>query len=872
MLNFKKRISVLAVIMAVLVGVATFTSTLLLYETSLDQQRVRLRDIVHSQALLIQAIHRRNVDISRRYSQDPPLLETLRQVARAHGQFRMGDKSGEFTIAQREDNDIRFLLINGRNGWEFDESHTTPVNIGLAEPSVKALDLESGSMIGEDYRGATVLAAYEPLTLSNTRLGIVAKIDIAEIRKPYIRSSLMALGTGLCFITLGIVIFFRTSEPLIENLKHSEEKYKHLVEGAKSLIIRVGKDMKIVFANDYTCKYLGCSQDEIVNASINDLLFRHSDTGRHFDSLEKLITPALDNAGIYETPFTHPDGHKVRIAWTINGISNEGGFLEELLLIGNDITLRYLAQKAQQEVEERFRGITKASPVGVIITDMQGNLVYANETIHELTGQEAAELAGDGWFEIIHADYRPDIIESWFAEDRNAPILRNEFRIQMPGEAEGWVLGQSVPMHNAAGSLVGYVVTLTDITRIKTTELQYQKLYAATTQMTEGVIITTTSGEIQYVNPAFETITGYSQDDALGKKPNILKSGEHDTTFYQQLWRTISAGSTWRGTIINKRKDGKIYHQETSIGPVRNDSGEIVNYVGIIRDISGQLAMETQLRHNQKLESIGELAAGIAHEINTPTQYVGNNTHFIYSSFKTLMGMTDNCRRLVEAIREGGDNETIRQLAEKAIDEKELEFLAEDIPAAVQESLTGIDRISKIVQSIKQLAHPGEMEMAYHDLNAVIRNAVIVSTNEWKYAANLESELDEELPEIKCMESELGQVMLNLIVNAAHAIEARYGESPQEKGTIAIRSFQEGDRAVVQVRDNGTGMPQKVIDRAFDPFFTTKQVGKGTGQGLAIAHNVVVGRHCGSIEIESEEGVGTTFTVRLPFEPACKME
>lgn len=277
--------------------------------------------------------------------------------------------------------------------------------------------------------------------------------------------------------------------------------------------------------------------------------------------------------------------------------------------------------------------------------------------------------------------------------------------------------------------------------------------------------------------------------------------------------------------------------------------------------------MESRLYQSQKLESIGELAAGIAHEINTPTQYVMSNLQFLQDSFSFFAKQTQSCLQLQKFVAENtfGEKTTeLQRLAEEVVDEEEAQYLNEDIPNALMESESGLKRISEIVQSIKQLAHPGEMTKGYWDLNEIVLDAVNVSTNEWKYHAQIKNELDKSLPKIFCLKAEIGQVVLNMIINAAHAIEVA-ALKDKRQGVITLQSVREEEYVVLKISDNGTGIPQEIREKIFDPFFTTKEVGKGTGQGLAIAYNVVTSLHSGTIEVASVPGKESTFTVRLPI-------
>ncbi|MFQ5655009.1 MAG: sensor histidine kinase, partial [Planctomycetota bacterium] len=266
------------------------------------------------------------------------------------------------------------------------------------------------------------------------------------------------------------------------------------------------------------------------------------------------------------------------------------------------------------------------------------------------------------------------------------------------------------------------------------------------------------------------------------------------------------------------------------------------------------------------LESLGQLAAGVAHEINTPIQYVGDNLRFLSDTFTEVKDLLLECRRLLDAAREG---EVPRELAvrlRERLEEADIDYLAEEIPQAVDQTLEGVERVAKIVRSMKEFSHPGTGELTPTDVNKAILSTVTVSRNEWKYVAELETDLAEDLPQVHCIPGEFNQVLLNLIVNAAQAIEGLAGRDSEDRGTIVISTHRCDDEVEIRVRDSGTGIPVEARSKIFDPFFTTKEVGRGTGQGLAIAHAAITKKHGGSIRFETELGKGTTFIVRLPIE------
>lgn len=278
----------------------------------------------------------------------------------------------------------------------------------------------------------------------------------------------------------------------------------------------------------------------------------------------------------------------------------------------------------------------------------------------------------------------------------------------------------------------------------------------------------------------------------------------------------------------------------------------------VLADLRTTQAMLIQA---EKLESIGQLAAGIAHEINTPVQYVTDNSTFLESAFDDLLRAFDELEALARVTDTGRVDDVVR--------EADITFLREEIPLALAQSHEGLARVSEIVRAMKDFSHPGS-EVAAADLNHAIESTVTVSRNEWKYVAAVEVQLDPTLPAVRCHEGQIKQVVLNMVVNAAHAI-GEAGHDPST-GRIVVTTGWDGDRARISVSDNGCGMPPEVRARIFDPFFTTKEVGRGTGQGLSVAHRIV-GAHAGRILVDSTQGVGTTFTLDLPVDgPAAEAD
>ena len=286
---------------------------------------------------------------------------------------------------------------------------------------------------------------------------------------------------------------------------------------------------------------------------------------------------------------------------------------------------------------------------------------------------------------------------------------------------------------------------------------------------------------------------------------------------------------------------------------------------GQAKSTANQRDLRAQLNQRHKLEAVGQLAAGIAHELNTPIQYVGDNTRFLQEAFDDLSQAIVKFEALLNDARDGSSLESTAREIARTLQQIDIDYLAKEIPRAVEQSLEGVDRVAKIVRSMKEFAHPDVGEKSSIDLNRAIESTVTVSRNEWRYVADLETDFDPGLSAVECHVGEMNQVFLNMIVNAAHAISDVVGDGSDGKGKIRITTRRDGDWAEIRISDTGCGIPEEVREKIFDPFFTTKEVGRGTGQGLGIAHNVVVEKHGGSIDFETEVCKGTTFIIRIPY-------
>jgi PAS domain S-box-containing protein len=401
---------------------------------------------------------------------------------------------------------------------------------------------------------------------------------------------------------------------------------------------------------------------------------------------------------------------------------------------------------------------------------------------------------------------------------------------------------------------------------------QEEFLSNITRTMGEGCVVVDHVGTVTFVNPESEWILGWEASEMLGRPWLDLISRQPSDEWADAenaLLKTLGDG-------MSRREEGESFlHKEGLLIPVdftvsaMYEGDVITGAVVTFNDISERKRaeeersrMERQLNQLHKMEAVGQLAGGIAHEINIPIQYIGENLRFLQASCEDINTLLDAYQALLLQAESVAALQPEAHRIKALTMELEFDTLKAQAPKRLEHSLTGIEQVTSIVLAMKEFAHPGAQMKSPADLNKIIQNTVAVSKNAWKYVADTELLLDPSLPEVSCVGGEISQVMLNLIVNAAHAIEAACRE---DKGKITISSELRDGQVEVRVSDTGTGIPKAVRESVFNPFFTTKEMGKGTGQGLAIAQDIVVIKHRGRLFFETEEGVGTTFVLRLPL-------
>ncbi len=523
------------------------------------------------------------------------------------------------------------------------------------------------------------------------------------------------------------------------------------------------------------------------------------------------------------------------------------------------IMVHDLSEKYAAELElKRVAAAVEQASDSISILDAERRVVYVNPQYLRQSGYSAAEVIGRlpfrGQSSREHYQHIWTTLDSgrkWSGQVRNrrkdGGISEEEMSVS--------------PIFDGHGRIYAYVAVMRDISERLAAEARNRQLAMAVEHSTDSIEILDTRGQILYVNAAFEKRTGLQLADIRGTRPESVLDFGADSKNYQDMITTCrDQGRVWHGLLRSQSCTGAELNEEVVVTPVRDEQRRISAYVIVKRDVTERLEMQRRIQQSQKLEAVGQLAAGVAHEINTPTQYIGDNVRFLKDAFADI---DEFCTRLAELVANHAESIPTPALG-NLIDAADIDYLRGEIPQAIDQTLEGVERVSNIVRAMKEFSHPAQ-ERTPTDLNSAIRSTITVATNEWKYVADVATDLADDLPLVPVVPGEFNQVVLNMLVNAAHAIGEVVDGGNKGKGTITVTTHRSGDHVEIGIRDTGTGMRPEVRARIFDPFYTTKGVGKGTGQGLAIAHDVIVSRHGGTIDVDSSPGHGSCFRIRLPL-------
>jgi two-component system NtrC family sensor kinase len=515
-------------------------------------------------------------------------------------------------------------------------------------------------------------------------------------------------------------------------------------------------------------------------------------------------------------------------------------------------------------VHKNHRAVVTAAPV-VAATSWGGRRstdgAVSRPAVSDRVGEEAAR-EGDVRGRVTDAGDKQLLMAAYVVGIASAGL----FLIAPAGSA--WQVGACALLLLTAGLVAAHARTSPRLRllsarldeadeRLTVQDAELARCAAILCSTDDSIVTMSLDGVITDWNPAAAELYGYTRAEALGQPVTIL--GAADPADVLATLGGVVAGAPASFEALQFRKDGTAVQTSVTLARICDRGGVVSGVVGIVRDIGDQKTRDAEFHQESKLESLGRLSAGLAHEINSPIQFVGDNARFLEEAYEELIRVVGVYRGLLDTSSPIGwmeRQERVRE-AESSID---FDYLQKEIPSAVEQTLEGIDRVSTIVRAMKTFSHPGHKEQVPADLNEAVAATVTVTRHQIHDVADLSLQLAD-LPPVRCNVADLNQVFLNLIVNAADAVE-----ETGQRGLITVATAVDGEDVVVRISDTGGGIPDDVRPKIFDPFFTTKDVGRGSGQGLPLARGVVQEGHGGSLTVESVLGLGTTFVVRIPID------
>ncbi|MGO9118404.1 MAG: PAS domain S-box protein [Desulfomonilaceae bacterium] len=619
-----------------------------------------------------------------------------------------------------------------------------------------------------------------------------------------------------------------TARKRAENaLRESEEKYRILVENANEGIF-VAQDGVIKFLNPKMSEMFDYSKEEFISNPITEFV--------HPDDRERILQSHFRRLAGDQAPTQYPfrllnkDGQIQWAELVVARITWEGK--PAALAFITDITERKAMEEAVKESEEWHRSLVENSFDGIFV-QQDRKIIFANSRLYQMLGYSPGELEGMEHWRVYYGEYQQ------ITRERAAARMRGEkmppqYEVMLQRKDGSFFEGEVSAKVVYVKGRPGVQAWVKDISKKKRTEETQRRLATVVQQASEAVVIMDANNKVQYVNPAFEKITGYSLDDVIAQTPKIWKEAAHDDLLYQRIWETVSSGEVWRGQLTNRRKDGTSYLEDVTVSPVRDTSGQIINYVAIKRDISREVQLQQQLLQSQKMEAIGTLAGGIAHDFN--------NLLTVVMGYSELL------------------------LAEKERDHQE----HDDLQTIFHAARNG----AELVQRLLMFSRKSEPKPVPMNLNKQVVQVEKLLRRTIPKMIDVKLELSADLPQIDADPSQVEQVIMNLAVNAR--------DSMPDKGKLTLKTdivtldeeycrlhveASPGEHVVLVVSDTGQGMDKETVEHIFEPFFTTKEMGRGTGLGLAMVYGIIK-QHNGHITVYSEVGKGTTFRVYLPAIPA----
>jgi len=608
----------------------------------------------------------------------------------------------------------------------------------------------------------------------------------------------------------------------------SEKRYRRLFESARDgILILDARTGMVVDVNPFLVELLGYSHENFLGKKVWELGFLKDILANEANFAE---LQAKEYIRYDDLPLETSAGQKINVEFVSNVYQVNGHKVIQCNI--RDITERKRAAAELRWKTALLEAQVNSSLDGILVVDHQGIKILQNQRLNELfkipppvatNENDAAQIQF-----VSKQTKHPDEFRQKVAYLNAHPEEQCRDEIEL---VDGTILDRySAPIRDKAGKCFGRIWTFRDITERKQAEESRARLAMAVEQAAEIIVITDTRATILYVNPAFEKITGYTRAEVLGQNPRVLKSGRQDAEFYRQMWSLLERGEMWHGHFINQRKNGTLYEEDATISPVRDGTGKIVNYVAVKRDVTGEMALEAQFRQSQKMEAIGTLAGGVAHDFNNILAVI---------------------QMEVELLKNSGG-------------------LSPEQTEDTNEIITSIDRAAALTRQLILFSRKASLELCDLDLNQVTSDLAKMLRRILGEDIGFQLQLAAQPMFIHADPTMMNQVLMNLVVNARDALHkggqlAVSTAAVEVDGSTAAQTdgARAGSFVCLSVADTGCGILPQNLRRIFEPFFTTKGVGKGTGLGLPTVFGIVQ-QHHGWINVSSEVGQGTTFKIYLP--------
>ncbi|MFQ5783773.1 MAG: PAS domain S-box protein [Alphaproteobacteria bacterium] len=823
MMDHRRPVLILVAIMIAVALIIGGTALGSLYRTAFEQQRAKLVQTTNSQARLIEAIARFDQAYNRDYPEGA-LAATIAQIRDAYERYKGFDETGEFTLARRDGDRIVFILHHSRGGLVKPEP--VPWRSKLAEPMRRALSGQSGAMIGLDYRGAAVLAAYEPVAVLN--LGFVAKIDVAEIRAPFLVAGGIVSLIAVALIAVGSALFFRIGNPIVRRLQESEAQFRDLIEGSIQGVL-IHRDCKPLFVNRAWANIFGYDDPAEILA---------------MDSFVPLIAPE-ERDRLLQIKDARLGGEEAPARYVFRGLRRDG---VPIWLDNTGRVVSWNGEEALQSVmvditerkraEDQLRSYFELPLMGMAISSPEMKWLSVNDKLCDMLGYVREELLQLNWADVTHPDDRAenlDRFERALAGEIDTYSLDKRY-VRRDGSVFDALLSVQC-VRTPEGAADYFVGIILDITQRKQAEQALrendERLRRAQQIARIGDFVwDEKANRIAARSPVVRKIYGVPEDAEPETHDELLAIVHPDDRdrVRRVFSETPGSGKPYDIEFRIVRTDGEVRVVHELSEPVFDENGEHVRSVGTVQDVTEQRNLEDQLRHARKMEAVGQLTSGVAHDFTNLSQAILWNLEHLDQTVGPDPGPREVIANVIETTRRA-----------TAISQRLLAF------ARKQPLDPRPTNVNALVVGMRQLMQ--------HSLGEIIE---------------LRTELADDLWWTIVDPAQLESALLNLVVNARHAMAG----GGVLKVTTANATFDEdqalrhvgleaGAYVALAVRDAGTGMPPEVAERAFEPYFTTKEVGEGSGLGLSSVYGFVK-QSGGHVELDSAPGTGTTVTMYLP--------